>query len=167
MITEMKPYPLPDADALSSFEVGLIRTSFRAVEHQSSLASQRFFRELFSYDPALRNLFAPDPWTREEHLMNTIADIVEQLDSSEGVSAHLRQLVQKFPAYALNRYYHLYVGAALFAMLEDILGAKFSPPVYGSWFKLFQRAVVEVKSQARDNGPANLTARPFAHPTAA
>ncbi|MEO7702494.1 MAG: hypothetical protein ABIZ04_24965 [Opitutus sp.] len=163
----MKSYPLPDAVALSSFEVGLIRTSFRAVEHQSGLASQRFYRELFSYDPALRNLFAPDPWTREDQLMNTIGDIVEQLDSTDAVSAHLRQLVQRFPAYALNRYYHLYVGAALFAMLEDILGAKFSSEVYGAWYKLFQRAVVEVKSQAQENGPTKLTARPFAHPTAA
>ena len=163
----MKQSTLISTDTLTPFEVGLIRTSFRVVQEQSAPAAQRFFRELFSYDRLLRDLFAPSPWTRQADLMGVLNGVIGQLDHSSALTAHLDEVVRRFPVFAINSYYHLYVGAALFATLEDTLGSRFSAAVYAAWFKLFQRTVVAVKSAIQANLHGRETARPFAHPTAA
>jgi len=154
-------------DTLTPFEVGLIRTSFRDLQPRSGPAAQRFFRELFSYDAALRNLFAPSPWTRQENLMSVLSGVIDQIDNSTTLTTHLDEVVRRFPVFAINSYYHLYVGAALFAMLEDTLGPQFNAAVYAAWFKLFQRTVIAVKSAIVANHHRRETVRPFAHPTAA
>src|SRR3954469_11376309 len=101
-ITRMKPSPLTDADAFTAGDVALIQSSFRALQRESRPAAQRFFRELFSYDAGLRNLFAPDPWTRQDHLLGAMRDIVDQLEPTSISSSQLAAWVHRFPAYAVN-----------------------------------------------------------------
>ena len=160
----MKAQSAP-SDAITPNEVRLIQGSFLAVQEQSVAAAARFFRELFSYDSSLRAHFAADPWSREEQLMTALRVTVEQLDSPQSLASHLTLLVQRFPAYALNNYYHLYFGASLFSMFEDVLGSRFNAAVYAAWFKVFERAVADVKARA-----AHVTSQStpsFAHATAA
>ena len=97
--------------------------------------------------------------------MTALRVTVEQLESPEGLASHLSLLVQRYPAYALNNYYHLYFGASLFSMFEDILGARFNASVYAAWFKVFERAVTDVKIRAVSVSSA--TTPSFAHPNAA
>jgi hypothetical protein len=164
----MKLNPARDSQAITPFDALLIQDSFRAIQQQSGPAAERFFRELFSYDVTLKQRFAPDRWRREEVLMDTLRGVVEHINSPEGVGAGLVRVAREYPTYGLSSYHHLYFGAALFSMLEVILGTRFKL-VYGAWFKLFQLAVAEVKTDAKRMG-ANAVGRiepKYAHPTAA
>lgn len=156
------------SDVITASDVAHVRDSFRLVEVQSGPAADRFFRELFSYDRSLRDHFAPDRWSRNENLISALRNIVNQIEGLNESTNHLSGLAKKYPAYARSNYYHLYFGAALFSMLEDVLGARFNSVVYGAWFKVFQRVVAVVKAQAVGSGvAADRSELSFAHPTAA
>ena len=163
----MKFSPTHDSHAITPNDALLLQDSFRAIQQQSGPAAERFFRELFSYDSSLKQLFASDRWRREEVLMKALGGLVDHLNSPDGVGPHLVELAREHPAYGLSNYHHLYFGAALFSMLEVVLGSRFKL-VYGAWFKLFQLAVSEVKAQVATVAITAAQQQPaFAHPTAA
>jgi len=164
----MKLNPTRDSQAITPYDAFLIQDSFRAIERQSAPAAERFFQELFSYDGSLKKHFAPDRWRREEVLMSTLKDVVERLNSTTKLSEQLARAANEHPAYGFSNYHHLYFGAALFSMLEAVLGARFKL-VYGSWFKLFQSVDAEVKAQASTSHtlPVQREEHAFAHATAA
>ena len=164
----MKLNPTRDSQAITPYDAVLIQDSFRALERQSGPAAERFFQELFSYDASLKKLFAPDRWRREEVLMTALRDVVDRLNSTTKLSEQLARAVSEHPAYGLSNYHHLYFGAALFSMLEAVLGARFKL-VYGSWFKLFQALDAQVKAQAAMSHalPVDRVEHAFAHATAA
>ena len=163
----MKFNPTRDTHGITPRDAVLLQESFRAIRQQSGPASDRFFRELFSYDASLKKLFVPDRWRREEVLMDALGRVVDNLNSESGVGPHLIALAREHPAYGLSNYHHLYFGAALFSMLEMVLGARFKV-VYGAWFKLFQLLDAEVKTQAGSVALAGGRDEPaFAHATAA
>jgi hemoglobin-like flavoprotein len=163
----MKFNPTQTPQAITPQDVVLLQESFRSIRRQSGPASDRFFRELFSYDASLKQLFVPDRWRREEVLMEALGGMVNNFNAESGVGPHLIALAREHPAYGLSNYHHLYFGAALFSMLEMVLGSRFKV-VYGAWFKLFQLLVGEVKAQAGSVALATERNEPaFAHATAA
>jgi len=166
----MKSQPRTPPSSLTPLEVGLVQESFRAVERQSRPAAERFFRELFSYDGSLRAHFARDHWNREEDLMTTLRTVLGQLGRGEELTGNLSAFAARCPAYLQSNYHHLYVGAALFSMLETVLGAGFNSAVYAAWFKVFELMVNELRANAVAKVPAIAAQRThlvFAHPTAA
>jgi hemoglobin-like flavoprotein len=169
----MKAHPLTEhPELLTPHELIVIRKSLRCVQTMSGPAADRFFRELFSYDPLLRPLFPTDPWRREVALMTTLHQCVERFEGGGNSNDRLNSIVETHAAYVLNNYHYLYFGAALFAMLESVLGHQFTSVVYGAWFKLFQRVVGDAKLHAA--GQVSLDVHrvvrgemSFAHPSAA
>ena len=164
----MKINPSRDSQAITPFDVLLIQDSFRVIEQQHSVATDRFFQELFSYDASLKKHFPADRWRREEGLIEILRRIVRHLNAPENIVADLHWLARGHPAYVMSNYHHLYFGAALFSMLEGVLGAKFKVQ-YAAWFKVFQQVITGMRTNVAlaEGQTAVANERSFAHPTAA
>lgn len=158
----------PDPTPITLRDAVLIQESFRVLQQRSGPATERFFRELFSYDSSLKKNFAFDPWRREEGLIRLLGGIVNRVGSGGGIAEDLGWIAREHPEFVLSNYHYLYFGAALVAMLEGMLGAQFKT-VYRAWFKLFQHVVAELRTHAAAAGAVGpeRAENSFAHPTAA
>ena len=148
-------------------DIRLIQESFRRVEAVRASATERFYRELFSYDDSLRGFFPSDRWSREEQLMSNVREISDALGRPEVLKAAIDALATRWVAGMRRTTLHLYLGAAWFSTLEMVLGAQFERKLHAAWFKVFEHVVAELRATQTPADRSSEASMVFAHASAA
>ena len=115
-------------------EVGLIRTSWVAVEPIADTAASLFYARLFELDPAIERLFRrTDMAAQRKNLMQTLTVVVKSLDRLDQLVPAVQALGRRHAGYGVREEHYATVGAALLWTLEQGLGEAFTPAVREAW----------------------------------
>jgi len=115
-------------------EVGLIRTSWVAVEPIADTAASLFYARLFELDPTLERLFRrTDMVAQRKTLMQTLTVVVKSLDRLDQLVPAVQALGRRHAGYGVREAHYATVGAALLWTLEQGLGEAFTPAVREAW----------------------------------
>ena len=165
----MKLNPSLFSSAMTPADLAVVQRTLAVLTEQSGHATHVFYTRLFEYDPALKHRCPRDVHSRTTVLLDTLGEIVESLRSPGETAPQLQYWATMYPEYARNNFYHLYFGAAVFSMLEEVLGNTFAAPVYAAWYKVYELTVRQLKAAVTSSGvsvPAT-SQHTFAHATAA
>ena len=115
-------------------EVGLIRSSWAAVEPIADTAASLFYGRLFELDPAIERLFRrTDMAAQRKNLMQTLTVVVKSLDRLDQIVPAVQALGRRHAGYGVRAEHYATVGAALLWTLEQGLGEAFTPAVREAW----------------------------------
>jgi hemoglobin-like flavoprotein len=122
---------------ISAHEIALIETSFRKLSRNSAQAAALFYTRLFDFDPLFRALLKNDRSTAHRKFFHHLGTIVHRLDCYDVVRDYVSDLIAGHPCFANTDEHIRTIGAALFWMLEQMLGDDFTPDVYAAWMTVF------------------------------
>ena len=115
-------------------EIGLIRTSWAAVEPIADTAAGLFYSRMFELDPAIERLFRrTDMAGQRKILMQTLSVVVKSLDKLDQIVPAVQALGRRHAGYGVRESQYATVGAALLWTLEQGLGEAFTPAVREAW----------------------------------
>ena len=127
----------------------LVRRTFARLETMGTLPALVFYRRLFDSAPHLRPLFRSDIEAQASRLLDMLALLISHLEREALLADELRQLGERHAGYGVRIEHYEPVGAALLAMLAEVLGDDFTGAVREAWTALYQ-AVAEAMTAARD-----------------
>jgi hemoglobin-like flavoprotein len=123
---------------LTSEEKVLINKTFYQITPVSDRASERFYTRLFEIAPEVRPLFGKaDMREQRKKLIDMIALVVYSLDKFEKVTKAIKSLGKRHIGYGVTNDQYETVGQALLWMLEQELGADWTPAVATAWTKVY------------------------------
>ena len=115
-------------------EIGLIRSSWAAVEPIADTAAALFYGRLFELDPAIERLFRrTDMAVQRKILMQTLTVVVKSLDKLDQIVPAVQALGRRHAGYGVRESHYATVGEALLWTLEQGLGEGFTPAVREAW----------------------------------
>lgn len=115
-------------------QIGLIRTSWAAVEPDSEALSAKFYARLFELDPVLRRLFAKTDMAAQGRIVTqTFKVIVASLDDFDTIVPFIQALGRVHARYGVRDEHYDIVGAALMWTLDRMLGARFDGETADAW----------------------------------
>lgn len=156
-ICDTAPMPSPVRSHFTIEESRLIRASFEQAVRDPEEMSARFYRQLFTLDPALRGLFHGDMREQGRKLMSTLALIVRSIDQLELLLPAVRELGIRHANYRVEERHYATVADALLWTLAESAGASFTPPARAAWSKAYHLLTQTMIAAARE-----ATARPAA-----
>ncbi len=118
---------------MTSREITLVQSSFRAVAPIADQAAALFYARLFELDPALRAFFRGDMQEQGRKLMSVLSLAVGSLEKLDQLLPAVRQLGVRHVGYGVDDSHYATVGAALLWTLEKGLGSAFTPEVRAAW----------------------------------
>lgn len=165
----MKLNPSYDSQAITPADLAVFQRTLSILKEQSGHATHVLYTRLFEYDSSLKLLCPQDVPARTNALLDTLDEVLDSLRSGGNTARQLQYWARIYPVYARNNYYHLYFGAAMFSMLEEVLGSMFTSAVYAAWYKVYEQTVRQLNAAVTEPVPAMLESRidTFAHATAA
>lgn len=140
----------PAVNPLNSFQVALVEASFRKINRHADEAAALFFTRLFEFDPALRRAATGDRLQQQRFFVKLLGTIVHRLECFDLVRDHVREIACAHPHLSLREEHHHSIGAALFWMLQEVLGPEFTPETYAAWMAIFRALSIEAKQSVRD-----------------
>ena len=118
-------------------QIDLVKTSFKAVLPIKEQAAELFYGRLFVLDPSLRDMFKGDMKAQGNKLMQALATVVTNLDSTRTITPILKELGAKHVGYGVSDDQYDTVGAALIWTLEQGLGEAFTSDVMNAWVEAY------------------------------
>lgn len=115
----------------------LVQASWNKIAAIAPQAAELFYANLFNADPSLKLLFKTDMRAQGHKLMQTIGFAVDKLDDLETLVPILQNLGRQHAGYGVRESHYDTVGAALFATLEQGLGADFTPQLAAAWASVY------------------------------
>jgi len=137
-------------NSFSPSQLFLVQTSFRKISRNADRAAALFYSRLFDFDPALQSLITSDRMEQKREFIRLLGTVVHRLDCLSLVRDHLIELSHRRPQINDSDEHHHAIGAALFWMLEQILGDDFTPATYAAWMEVFRTLSDEMKAGARE-----------------
>ena len=122
---------------MHAYDIDLVRRSFAKLEPIAPQAAALFYDNLFTADPALRNLLRGDMREQGAKLMQMIGAAVSLLDQPELLSSALRKLGARHAGYGVAEPHYASVGGALLRTLQAGLGESFTVEVRNAWVALY------------------------------
>jgi hemoglobin-like flavoprotein len=122
---------------LTSQEIEIIRTDWRAVEGIAMQAATLFYDRLFELDPTLRRLFKADLSDQKKKLLQMLGAAIARLDDLPGLVPAVQSLGQRHAGYGVLPAHYATVGAALLWTLHAGLGVTFNEQHESAWAKLY------------------------------
>ncbi|HEU5078011.1 MAG TPA: globin domain-containing protein [Opitutaceae bacterium] len=135
---------------LNPFQIALVESSFRKIHRHADEAAALFFTRLFEFDPVLRRTADGDMQQQKRFFVKLLGTVVHRLECFDLVRDYIREIATTHPHLSLRDEHHHTVGAAFFWMLEEILGAEFTPETYGAWMAIFRALSIETKQAVGD-----------------
>jgi len=137
-------------------EIGLIRTSWAAVEPIADTAAGLFYARLFELDPAIERLFRrTDMAGQRKILMQTLTVVVKSLDKLDQIVPAVQALGRRHAGYGVRESHYATVGEALLWTLEQGLGEAFTPDVRAAWTEAYTTlATVMIEAAQVENETA-------------
>ncbi len=132
----------------------LVRESWKQFEPMGGEWAQPFYDYLFELDPGTARLFASTNMEAQgRKLWEMFAEIVRVLDQPDALVSQVAALGQRHAGYGVTDGQYESVGAALLWILEQALGAGFTPEVRDAWAEAYLiLATVMRRSAARVSG---------------
>lgn len=137
---------------MTTFDVGLVQSSFRKIVPIADQAAALFYARLFELDPALRSLFRGNIEEQGRKLMSMLAMTVASLDRLDSLVPAIRALGARHNHYGAIEEHYASVGAALLWTLEKGLGPEFTPAVASAWtqtYTLLANIMIAAQRNAR------------------
>jgi nitric oxide dioxygenase len=114
-------------------QIKAIQKSFAKVAPISEQAAALFYGRLFEADPAIKPLFHGDMKEQGRKLMATLAVVVNNLNNLGAVLPAASALAKRHVAYGVKPTHYTPVGEALLWMLQQGLGASWTPELAVAW----------------------------------
>lgn len=118
---------------MTPIDIALIREGFARIAPAAEATGLAFYERLFTLDPSTRRLFHGDLRTQANHLMTTLALVVNALDDLTPVLDAVRALGRRHAGYGVEPRHFDVVGAALLDTLAGGLGEAFTPQARTAW----------------------------------
>ena len=119
-------------------DIGLIRSSWAAVEPIADTAASLFYARLFELDPAIERLFRrTDMAAQRKILMQTLTVVVKSLDKLDQIVPAVQALGRRHAGYGVRESHYATVGEALLWTLQKGLGQAFTPDVRAAWTEAY------------------------------
>ena len=112
------------------------------------LAAQLFYERLFETDPSLRALFRGDMREQREKVMQVIDAAVNGLSRLERITVAIQDLGRRHADYGVKDHHYDTVGAALLWMLDETLGAEFTPEAKRAWATVYDVLAATMREAA-------------------
>lgn len=122
---------------LTAHEIDLIRDSFRCVARDSERAADLFYGDLFERAPRTRELFVADMTKQGVKLMSTLGIVVALLQNWSELAPIIDDLALRHVVYGVRAEHYELVGAALMAMLAQMLDEDFTAETQAAWRKAY------------------------------
>jgi hemoglobin-like flavoprotein len=129
-------------------QIQLVQESFAQVEPISDVAADLFYSRLFTLDPSMRAMFPADLADQKKKLMAMLKLAVNSLNRLDELVPAVQALGQRHGTYGVTFDQYDTVGAALLWMLEQGLGAKFTPDVKAAWAAVYTLLANTMKQAA-------------------
>ena len=143
----------------SQEEQNLLKQSFAKISADPRQSSLIFYEHLFEKAPETRELFLNDMARQGDKLIATLSAVVLQIGDLALLKTNIEDLGLRHVAYGVQPDHYSATGAALFRMLEHVLGDDFSADMRAAWEKAYAAishimimAVENRKSRNRDTG---------------
>ncbi len=120
--------------------IRLVRTSWIAARPTAVEATEAFYGHLAELDPALKNKF--------RGILHVFDAAVSQLAYMNGLRAVLRSIGERHANHGVEPADYAIVGASLYTVLEDRLGAAFNEDVREAWAEVYDMLVGEMAGEA-------------------
>ena len=118
-------------------QIHLVRRSFADLERQSHVAALEFYRRLFAAYPQLRPMFSTEIEEQACKLMEMLSLTISLLERPATLDPELEQLGARHVRYGVRDAHYTMVAEALFGMLRQVLGPRFTPEVESAWQTLY------------------------------
>lgn len=118
--------------SLTEAQKTIIQTTFAQVTDADLLVA-RFYDRLFETDPSTKPLFKGDMAEQRKKLIQTLAVVVNGLDTLDSLVPAIQNLGKRHTQYGVTPAHWDSVGAALLWALEDAFGAAFTAEVHDAW----------------------------------
>lgn len=122
--------------------IRLVRTSWAAARPTSIEAAESFYRHLDGFDPALKNKF--------RGILHVLDVAVNQLSYMNGLRTVLRNIGERHAGQGVEPADYAMVGASLYTVLEERLGAAFNEEVHEAWAEVYDMLVGEMAGEAAE-----------------
>ena len=127
-------------------DIGLIRSSWAAVEPIADTAASLFYARLFELDPAIERLFRrTDMAAQRKILMQTLTVVVKSLDKLDQIVPAVQALGRRHAGYGVRESHYATVGEALLWTLQKGLGQAFTPEIRGAWARMYNILATTMK----------------------
>lgn len=118
-------------------QIELVRTSFAAAAPVGDAVAINFYQRLFRRDPQLRGMFAEDMAIQRGKLIDTLAEVVADLDRPAANASRLAALGRHHAELQVEDGHYALVGDALIETLRDALGPRFTPETEAAWLEAY------------------------------
>jgi hemoglobin-like flavoprotein len=115
-------------------ETQLLRSSFETVIEREPVITARFYEILFARFPQAQALFGRNSTVAQQQMLQqSLVAVIHNLDDPDWLRSTLHALGAKHVDYGVTEPMFDWVGAALLATLEEILGDDWNADVARAW----------------------------------
>lgn len=122
---------------LDDQEIDLVRASFHRLGPDLTSAGDSFYRHLFRIAPGTEQMFVSNMDEMAAKLMSTLGIVVSQLHNWADLEPVVGDLALRHVAYGVRPEHYAEVGAALDAMLAELLAEHYDPPTREAWLAAY------------------------------
>jgi NAD(P)H-flavin reductase/hemoglobin-like flavoprotein len=115
-----------------------LRKNFAQVAEHGDEVPLYFYSDLFIRHPEVRGMFPISMAAQRSHLLDALAKIVSNLDSTEDVTAFLQGLGRDHRKFGVVAEHYEAVAASLLATLEYFSGPDWTPDLQSDWAAAYQ-----------------------------
>lgn len=137
---------------LTATQRTLVQSSFTMVKDADALATC-FYNRLFEIDPSTRPLFKGDMAEQRQKLMQTLAVVVNALDSLDTVIPAIEALGKRHMDYGVTIAHWDSVGEALLWSLAETFGEQFTEDIGTAWataYRLIAETAISASYPIKD-----------------
>jgi hemoglobin-like flavoprotein len=128
-----------------------VRRTGAHVEQALDQCASCFYEDLFERLPSARALFADDLIAQGDTLVNELLDLIAATDDLRGFLAQARGLGLRLQKKGIHAADYAFMGDALIAAIEVVVGDGWTPEVEASWRRMYA-LVVEAMLEGAEAG---------------
>ena len=114
-----------------------VQRTFDLITPIADNAASLFYSKLFELDPSLKSMFKSDMSEQRKKLMQILGAAVSSLNNLEASVPAVQDLGRRHVKYGVQPQHYNTVAEAILWMLEQTLGAVFTPAVKQSWTEVY------------------------------
>ncbi len=123
---------------ITTEEADLLRETLAAVSADTRRAAEIFYDELFLRMPEARGLFVSDMTRQGDKLIGTLNAVVLRIQNWSSIETDVEELGLRHVAYGVRPEHYGPTGAALYEMLQSVLGDSFTDAHRAAWEKAYE-----------------------------
>lgn len=134
--------------------IAIVKQSFTHVLPIRERTAARFYARLFQMAPETRAMFTTDMEEQGRKLVDTIAAVVDNLDTLDRIVPAVRALAVRHVDYGVRDEHYGLVGLALIETLRELLGREaFEGELEAAWRDAYKIVATTMIAAAADEAP--------------